>query len=827
MGRLQEAMELYLERTSRTVEELGETDDAFIERNVHLADILEPLLQGEQPEAGAHETVHIPGYRIIGELGRGGAGIVYEAEHERLGRRVAIKVLSPERRLDPRCLARFRREARFAGSLEHPAIVALIDAGTVAGVEYLVQELIPGGHSLADVIDEARRQPELDITYWERVAGLIAQAAEGLAVAHAAGIVHRDVKPGNLLVTPGGALKVADFGLARSEDSLAVSHSLATIGTPFYMSPEQTEAGAEVGPASDVFALGATLYEALTLRRPFEGASAHDVLERVRVAAPTDPRQLTRELPATLAAIALKCLERRPEDRYSSMTALAQDLVAFLHGEPVAARPPSIGRRWRCWVRVHPVRATLTLGTTLLLLTIVVAASLVARESERLLELSDEVQVRALIEGEAELWPVSRDLVPAAESWLAKAHATRSRRLVFEERLREIQTAQLASPGLAIQREQWLHGQLAGIVEAFETLGDAETGLIADVGQRLALARRTAASSLESDTARRAWTQARAAIAEHPAYHGLLLDPQYGLLPLGPDPASGLWEFADLISGEAPSRDSTGELRLLPQTGVVLVLLPGGEFWMGAQDEDPGSRNFDPHARDDEQPVHAVRIRPFLFGKYELTQGQWHHLTAAWPSHDHPAEGRELLPVEQISWGSAKRELERHALRLPSESEWEYGARAGTQGPFFFDESRLREYANVKDLASVLMHSDDPRISRDGKGWYFDDRGERFEFYDDGFRHTAPVGSMLPNAWGIHDVSGNVIEWCEGSYGPYPGARNWGQTSIFGSGDDRLHRGGGYHRIRMEARSAVRSREHGSFVFRAIGARAVRSLEYD
>jgi hypothetical protein len=199
--------------------------------------------------------------------------------------------------------------------LAHPAIVGVLEFGEDEGLQYLAEELVPGGRTLEDVIEEARRQSELDPAYYRGVARLFAELAEGLGAAHAQGVVHRDVKPGNVLVTPDGRPKLADFGLARVEGALSLSRTGSVPGTPFYMSPEQAE-GAEPGPASDQFSLGAALYEALTLRRPFEGDTANHVLRRVREEEPRDPRLLHANLPRELAVIALRALEKRPERRY-------------------------------------------------------------------------------------------------------------------------------------------------------------------------------------------------------------------------------------------------------------------------------------------------------------------------------------------------------------------------------------------------------------------------------------------------------------------------------------------------------------------------------
>ncbi len=298
----------------------------------------------------------IAGYRVLRELGSGAMGTVYEAEQIALSRRVALKILAPHLSLSSTAVARFQREAMAAGRQRHRGLVAVYDVGDDAGVHYIAQELVEGGRTLEDHIAQARRRSPLPASYYRRAAELLIAVAEALQHAHDSGVIHRDVKPSNILLTATGRPKVTDFGLARMEDSLALSRTGAFAGTPYYASPEQAAAKPrDIDHRSDVFSLGATMYEALCFQRPFEGDTIQQVLHRVQLEDPRDPRQVHSLVPRELAAICLHALEKHPERRYPSMAEFAIDLRRFLDDEPIVARPPgSLRRGWK-WLRRHPV----------------------------------------------------------------------------------------------------------------------------------------------------------------------------------------------------------------------------------------------------------------------------------------------------------------------------------------------------------------------------------------------------------------------------------------------------------------------------------------
>ena len=359
---------------------------------------LDGLLEADESSDGVHSSwqasaadAAVPSlpqsigrYKVLEELGRGGMGVVYRVLQPELKREAALKMVLTSEYAGRPAFERFRNEAEAIARLDHPNIVKIFEVNQHDGLPYLVQEFVDGG-SLAQcgtalravssireneaVLEgEAIREGE---AHWEgeapaeppaaphssppprRAASLIATLAEAMHYAHQRGIIHRDLKPTNILITRDGIPKITDFGLAKllhSDSSLTKTGAI--LGTPSYMAPEQA-AGLtrEAGPHTDVYSLGAILYQLLTARPPFEGDSAHETVHQVQFEEPPPPSRLNAEVPSDLERICLKCLEKDPADRYKSAAALADDLECFLNDEPVQAKSVSLADRLRRWAR--------------------------------------------------------------------------------------------------------------------------------------------------------------------------------------------------------------------------------------------------------------------------------------------------------------------------------------------------------------------------------------------------------------------------------------------------------------------------------------------
>jgi serine/threonine-protein kinase len=311
----------------------------------------------------------IPDYEVEALLGRGGMGVVYRARHLRLNRRVALKMLLAGAYAGPHERARFQREAEAVASLRHANIVQVHDVGDHEGRPYFTMEFVEGG-SLAQAL-AGTPQPA------RQAAALLRTLAEAVQVAHQGGIVHRDLKPANILLTADGTPKIADFGLAQHFDGgPALTLSGARIGTPSYMAPEQAIGkSGTIGPAADIYSLGAILYELLTGRPPFRGETAAETELQVTAEEPVPPSRLNAKVPRDLETICLKCLHKAPQRRYATAAALAEDLERFQRDEPIAARPAGLLERTGRWVRRHPA-ASVMLAASLLLVMMLVGASL-------------------------------------------------------------------------------------------------------------------------------------------------------------------------------------------------------------------------------------------------------------------------------------------------------------------------------------------------------------------------------------------------------------------------------------------------------------------
>jgi WD40 repeat protein len=312
----------------------------------------------------------VVGYTVVRELARTSASVVYEARQAHPSRPVALKMILAGAHAGVGRRARLLAEADAIARLRHPNIVQVYEVGSHGGVPFLSLEYMEGG-DLAALLAGAPLPPA-------RAAALLEVLARAVHAAHAAGVIHRDLKPANVLLTADGTPKVADFGLARHERP-ELTATGAVMGTPSYMAPEQAAGQNQaVGPAADVYALGAILYECLTGRPPFRGDSDLETLQQVASAEPVPPRRLRPTVPRDLDTVCLKCLEKEPARRYATAGELADELARYRRGEPVRARPVGrAGRAWR-WCRRNPALALLALALVTALVSGAVVASALA-----------------------------------------------------------------------------------------------------------------------------------------------------------------------------------------------------------------------------------------------------------------------------------------------------------------------------------------------------------------------------------------------------------------------------------------------------------------
>lgn len=304
------------------------------------------------------ELPRIPGYEILSVLGRGGMGVVYRARHTSLKRLVALKMIRDAGLAGAEHLSRFQVEAEAIASLHHPNIVQIYEIGNTSGHPYFSLELVEGG-TLAQKLSN-------QLLSFREVGELTVMLARAVHSAHERGVIHRDLKPSNILLTREGSPKIADFGLAKQIGCarIPMTRGHRPLGTPSYLAPEQALGCTDVGPASDVYSLGSMLYEMLTGRPPFRGASVRETLNMVVNDEPVAPARLRPMVPRDLQTICLKCLNKDPKKRYPSASALADDLQRWLDGDPILARPMGRTERvWR-WCYRYPVLASLLLAIT-------------------------------------------------------------------------------------------------------------------------------------------------------------------------------------------------------------------------------------------------------------------------------------------------------------------------------------------------------------------------------------------------------------------------------------------------------------------------------
>jgi serine/threonine protein kinase/formylglycine-generating enzyme required for sulfatase activity len=996
---------------------------------------------GLAPAAGQR----VGAFTLVEHLGRGGQATVWEAEQEGLGRRVALKLLRSDRE-SRRDLALFQREARAGARLRHEGIVTVYDHGEEAGVSWIAQELIPDGRTLRDRIEEIRRQAVPFGGWYREVADVILSVALALDVAHDAGIVHRDVKPQNILLTPEGRPKVGDFGLARVDGITSHSQTGQLVGTYFYMSPEQVAAKrAGIDHRTDIFSLGTVLYEMLTLSRPFEGDTSHQICSRILMRDPPEPRVVRSQVPKELSVICGKALEKDPRKRYATMAEFAADIERHLSNEPIHAQPPTRFERIAKWTKRNPTKSVVTMVSALAFVVISSLAVLLSKQKEDLKTTNTELRSRTeqlatrtddltaantalqtkteeaqrrtsdvlrlslaqdhedLISAVDDLWPPHPEKIEGLATWVSDARAltgeidnlvakrdelramalpqseeerqshpdfaelervegelvfrrralgqrrdgkeaelpdvdwsveagnaeglvARAQPLVdgwrtsfgrealgvvlaeraielasdgersgiaatlsqayfavgrddealgmafmavdeapeeervsreaalaalenavaeknseegisaeaevieqldqqlsdLKQRVRERHVWTFSEESEAKARARWWHNQLSGLIVDLKTLTAPGVGLLTQGGvseehgwsapRRLAFARRLEAGFDSGGEYGVRWAEALPEI--NATYPGLSLAPQIGLVPMGADPESGLWEFWHVQTGMEPVRGENGKLSMEERSGLVFVLLPGGKFWMGAQPLDERGRNYDEEAEEREGPVHQVELSAFFLSKYEMTHGQWERTVglnpSRWTAETLPTWIDGPHPVEQVSWLDCMAVMPMLGLSLPSEAQWEYGCRGGTDTPRPFPFADFAVCANIRDVSFATSFTG----SLGTEPW------------NDTLGGPGPVGFLRPNAFGLYDTLGSVWEWVLDGFeeGSYAHSSLLDPVNSFAGTDMRVNRGASYDSTAFYPRSAYRYTGAPSSAGSTAGVRPARAV---
>jgi formylglycine-generating enzyme required for sulfatase activity len=679
------------------------------------------------------------------------------------------------------------------------------------------------------------------------------------------------------------------------------------VGTPQYMAPEQAAGHlAQLGPAADVYAVGAMLYHVLAGRAPYEGrecSSPAELLAAVRREPPRPLHELASGVPAELSAVCEKAMSREVAQRYASVAALGEDLRAFLESRVVTAYEAGPLAELRKWVRRNRALSAASAAVLLAVIGGLLWASHVEsvgreraeaarRDADRalanVLRLSDVQRLERLRRDADELWPADPEHVGPLQAWLDEARSLLARTAAHRSTLEELRlraepysaedqrrdredprlAAELAAeqaslaalePMLAddmahpdpdpahravilrklearraaIERVQatlaqrrsfrfaseedgWWSSTLVALLDGLQRFG-AMT--VPALEQRLQRAQDLRRLSLDEPAA--LWQQALASIADPaqcPAYSGLSLAPQRGLVPLGRNPRTGLWEFRDVQLGEAPLAGEDGRWIVRPETGVIFVLLPGGRALCGSQSSDPLQPNYDRFEPRLTRVVEA-RLDAFFIAAHEITQAQWERAMPRNPSlYQAPTSSAgnvytETNPVESITWAEARTFAGRFGWTLPTEAQWEYACRAGTTTRWWTGPE-LASLQGAENLADAWLDA------HGGAGWEHD------SVLDDGHSASAPVGSFRPNAFGLFDMGGNLGEWMrDNAFEIAQDFREGDGLQAGGNADAHPVRGGDWSTPAAEATSAHRSICQSELRSDKLGLRVVRAVE--
>jgi formylglycine-generating enzyme required for sulfatase activity/serine/threonine protein kinase len=727
-------------------------------------------------------------YRTISRLGAGGMGTAYRAWDEQDGVPVVIKIPKKVFLEDPKFAERFHREIRLLQGLKHPHIVPIVDVGTHEGLPFVVMRFLPGGslsnRRLRDDQGKVRPNPPGMLHLW------LPAVAEALDYVHSQGVVHRDVKPANIFFDASWGAYLGDFGIAKvveESDTFEKEHTLTAthmgIGTQEYMCPEQFTPKAVIDGRADQYALAVMAYEMLAGTRPFTGATAHLIVEVTTQAAPRLDRQRSG-LPSSLVQAVHRGLAKRPQERFGTCREFADEVlrdVPPLADEPDIARllcpkcsnilrlpVAAAGRKGKCPKCQTEMKVAEDLGALWLL---------------------DEARRQRKAKSQAGVASTGSDEEGVEDEPAGVI-------LSDEEPLETFKPVSSTTPiGRSIRArrgpsEKVLSAMLVGVLAlAMIVLGGrvlskkkkptkAATSPVAAV----------AAEDLAADSAEAPAAKTK---DQKPGPPGKTFPEKPDVKPLPRGPLDDGIKQADEPAPADPAQQQGSFSTLLAQPplinsiGMKLKLIPAGTFMMGSEDGEA-----------DEKPVHQVRItEPFYLGVHEVTNAQWKLVMGVEPPSRWKDDNR---PVEQVTWEEAdtfcrrlsEREPERTArrkYRLPTEAEWEYACRAGTTTRFSFGN----------DEAALVAHA---WVPGNANG------------------HTHPVGQKKANAWGLHDMHGNVWEWCNDSQGSNSVAPAVDHRAPL-KGSVRISRGGSWASDCERCRAAYRQKTVASSRWDHLGLR--------
>ncbi len=727
------------------------------------------------PPQAADELGRLGRFRVLEILGRGGMGVVLRAEDPTLRRDVAIKVLNLKSADKSDAKARFLRKAQATAAIDHDNIVTIHDVGEQRGMPYYAMQFLRG-ESLYDRLSREKRLPIAEAVRTAR------EIAQGLAAAHAKGLLHRDIKPANVWLEEGtGRVKIVDFGLARTgDDDSDLTHSGAVLGTPKYMSPEQAQ-GEAVDQRCDLFSLGSVLYYFVAGQPPFSGSNVTATLLAVASGRYEDVQSLVPDCPDGLKAIIDRLLKKSPDDRFATAGEVVAALQAVEDELSVAPSPIS---------EVIPPAASASSGqggygkwialAAAIPIFVLLGVIFLWRTPQGTLRVEvNDPQLEVLIDGD--------ELTLTDKTWEGKKKVGK-RRLkikVGDQWLKiDPQTVFDIDGGRQKRRlsVRLNDVQLSG--NEFEVVRDRETVLtITSVPVPAATANASGNGDRQAGT------------------------PPLAIAPFGVDEAKQHQQAWAEYLGLPVEK----EVQLPGEAKMTFILIPPGEYEMGTSKADR-QRLFeyaqeagDEHVMAtlaEEFPQHRVRItRPFYLASTETTQQQWEAVTGENPSRwkDDPQQ-----PVDQISWDESREfaaRLNAHlgakglTIRLPTEAQWEYACRAGTTTDWITGDHQV-------DVPAVA--------------WVLDARG----------RMTHPVGTKKPNAWSLYDVHGNAHEWVADYFSlDYYEQSPTDDPTGPAEGSERVYRSGCQSNEVIRCRSATRNHAAPDHTTRYLGVRLAMSID--